>query len=468
MSNSKFLEFRKKYPKFIYKDYNISEDEDSIYISFNFEIAGLESFNPKIIINKSQIIRYNPNYDITSVMFKNLVFNLGLIELISYYKIACPKQIDVKCGYLTGKQINFIKKLIYNGLGEFFYVNDIEVNEDELVKITTNSDRKIVLKENNKRTLKGQLIPVGGGKDSCVSLEILESLRSSNTPFIINVRGATLNTVKIAKYEENYINVTRILDENMIRLNKEGFLNGHTPFSAMVAFCSVLVAYLTNKKYVVLSNESSANEPSVIGSNVNHQYSKSFEFENDFRNYEKEFLKTGVEYFSILRPLNELQIAMLFSKFEKYHMIFRSCNVGSKEDKWCTKCSKCLFVYIILSPFLSEEKLISIFGTNILDDIELKETFMQLIGERESKPFDCVGTYEEINYAICKTISNIEKENKSMPKLLEYYIETHLDSKIEKADKISKVYEQDLLNNFESNNLEEKFEKLLKKALKRK
>ena len=75
------------------------------------------------------------------------------------------------------------------------------------------------------------------------------------------------------------------------------------------------------------SNESSANEPSVVGTDINHQYSKSFEFENDFRNYEKEFLKTNIEYFSLLRPLTELQIAMLFSKHKKYHDIFRSCNV---------------------------------------------------------------------------------------------------------------------------------------------
>ena len=112
---------------------------------------------------------------------------------------------------------------------------------------------------------------------------------------------------------------------------------------------------------MALSNESSANESNVQGEKINHQYSKSFEFENDFRKYYNKYLKRNVEYFSFLRPLNELQIAMAFSKFEKYHTIFKSCNVGSKgaEWKWCCNCPKCLFVYIILSPFLYKQKLIN-------------------------------------------------------------------------------------------------------------
>ncbi len=467
MKNSKFDDFREKYTKFIYEDYVIDEDEKKIYLTFKFEITSLEKFEHKIIIDKSQIVRYNKNIDIKNNTFKNLVFNLGLIEMISYYKLTCAKHIYVNCGYLSKKQVSWLKKLIYNGLGEFLYVNNIDVKKDELTEITSNDERKLKVIANENK-LKGQLVPIGGGKDSCVSLEILESLRENNTPFIINPRGATLNTVEVSGYMDEYISISRMLDNNMIRLNKEGFLNGHTPFSAMVAFSATIIAYLANKKYIVLSNESSANEPSVIGLDVNHQYSKSFEFENDFRNYEKEFLKTNTEYFSLLRPLTELQIAMLFSKFEKYHKIFRSCNVGSKEDIWCSKCSKCLFVYIILSPFLDEARLIDIFGRNMLDDIELKEIFRKLIGDTESKPFDCVGTYEEINYAICKTISNINERKEDMPLLLKYYLENHLGGKADKAKKISEVYEEDLMNHFEANNLEEKFEKLLKKALKRK
>ena len=106
------------------------------------------------------------------------------------------------------------------------------------------------------------------------------------------------------------------------------------------------------------------------------------------------------------RPLKEIQIAYLFSKYEKYFDIFRSCNVGSKKGVWCCNCAKCLFVYIILSPFIKEETLIEIFGKKVLDNPNLEEDFKGLIGVNENKPFECVGTREEVAAALKVYISN--------------------------------------------------------------
>ena len=88
----------------------------------------------------------------------------------------------------------------------------------------------------------------------------------------------------------------------MLELNSQNFLNGHTPFSALLSFITYLVAYLSNRKYIVLSNETSANEANVRGTNINHQYSKSFEFEQDFRYYAKTFIfkNDEVNYYSLL------------------------------------------------------------------------------------------------------------------------------------------------------------------------
>ena len=113
--------------------------------------------------------------------------------------------------------------------------------------------------------------------------------------------------------------------------------------------------------------------------------------ESGMRNY---------NYFSFLRPLSELQIAMLFSRFTQYHDVFRSCNVGSKQDVWCGHCAKCLFAYIILSPFIAPERLNAIFGKPMLDDETLQHEFLQLVGEAETKPFECVGTVSEVRQAL--------------------------------------------------------------------
>ena len=66
--------------------------------------------------------------------------------------------------------------------------------------------------------------------------------------------------------------------------------------------------------------------------------------------------------------------------------------MGSKEDIWCGHCPKCLFVWLILSPFLSQKRLTEIFGRNLADDKEMEKYFSQLFGLEKEKPFECVGS----------------------------------------------------------------------------
>ena len=263
------------------------------------------------------------------------------------------------------------------------------------------------------------LIPIGGGKDSTVTLELLSDSFSDNILLILNPRKACTDTAYAAGYKDDrIITVNRYIDPVLLKMNDEGFLNGHTPFSALLAFVSLLCAAITGRKHIALSNESSANETTIEGSSVNHQYSKSYSFEKDFREYYLKYITDDINYFSLLRPISELQIAKLFSKNPKYFSSFKSCNVGSKMDTWCCNCSKCLFTYIILSPFIAKDNLTEIFGKNIFDDRNLLHEFNQLIGIAETKPFECVGTIEEVNCALCNIINS---EKGKLPFLLEYY-----------------------------------------------
>lgn len=412
----KYEELKEKYPRFIYRSYDVEESDEEMILRFNFEIEGLASFHPETRIAKKYII----NESIDKKFLNDLVFHIGLIEMISYYKATVSKEIIIEAGHLEEKQIEFIKKLIFNGLGEFFHVNGINIDND-FVKITTTGSK--VLYDNKSYKGDGNMILVGGGKDSNVSLKLLKGM--NNDVMIQNIKDVTLNCALIGGIsEKNIVSIKRSIDPELIRLNKEGFLNGHTPFSSLLAFQSYLIAYLRNKKYIVLSNEDSANEGTVIGTNINHQYSKSYEFESDFQNYVRKFLPIDINYFSLLRPLSEYQIAMLFSKYTEFHSVFRSCNVGSKEKpwKWCCNCSKCLFVYIVLSPFLKKEELIAIFGEDLYDKASLLETFQEILGETGIKPFDCVGSYSEAKYAVSKVIATYEGE---LPYLLKYYKDTH-------------------------------------------
>ena len=447
-----FEELRNKYKNFIYKDYKIYDLEDRICLEYTFEIENLKKFTPRIEILKKEF-KFN---DIDSLLVQNIVFNIGMIEAISYYKAVCSENFTIECGAIDSYQEKWFRKLFYLGLGEFRYINNIKIDENEFIKFKSLGNKIEVSKSENR--LSGNIIPIGGGKDSNVTLELLEKYKENNLAFCIGSKSVSLDCAKAAGYKDNQIiEVKRIIDKNLLDLNKEGYLNGHTPFSAIVAFITYLVATLLNKKYVALSNEDSANETNVEGENINHQYSKTIEFENDFREYAERYLKSNVEYFSLLRPITEFEIAYLFSKYEKYHKIFKSCNVGSKTEPWvwCNSCPKCLFVYTILSPFLYKEKLINIFGEDLFEKEELLKTFVELCGYGETKPFECVGTFKEIRYAVSKTIEYIKENSLDMPYLLKYY-----DDNFEKVldDSILKYYN-------DNNNLPEEFEKILKERL---
>lgn len=450
MGNAKkFQELREKFDTFIYDSYEILESNEDYTLKFNFIIPNLVEFHPTIKFSKKNITNQNINDNLLNQM----VFHLGLVELISYYKCVCSKTIVIKCGYLNEEQINWWNKLYYNGLGEFLYVNNIDITEDEFVNIECLGE-KIEVADVSYQGV-GNLIPIGGGKDSNVSLELLSSEYDTNTCFIINPKEVHLACADAALYTDDKIfKVERKIDQNLIELNKEGYLNGHTPFSAMVAFLTYICAYFANKKYIVLSNEASANEATILGTNINHQYSKTYEFENDFNTYTKKYFNIDIKYFSLLRPLSELQIAKLFAHYKKYHHIFKSCNVGSKELlwKWCCNCAKCLFIYIILSPFLAKEELIDIFGEDLYENKDLLNIFIELLGYSDKKPFECIGTYQEVRLAVSLTIT---KRKEELPYLLKYYQNNY---PLELND--------EMLTSFnEENNLDEHFVKIVKGAI---
>lgn len=437
----KFNEYREKYSEFIYKDYKIDMTDTECAVEYHFEIPGLAEFRPKWKFPKSR--------DVDTRILNRLVFSLGMVEVISYYKCVCPKVVNIECGSLSDCQKNWWKKLFYNGLGEFMYINDIDIPMDELVSFVTCDEDTSVL--HDEAAYNGIIVPVGGGKDSVVSMELLKG-EGVNT-YHINDSHSIGIVIDVYNGAANDYYVKRTLDAKLIELNKEGYLNGHTPFSAIVAFSSVITAYLNGKKYIALSNETSANESTVKDSFVNHQYSKSFEFEQDFTEYFAGLTDSDIHYFSFLRALNELQIASLFAKQKKYYNVFRSCNVGSKQGIWCGNCPKCLFVFIIMSPFMSDEQLVEIFGKNMLDSIELENDFKELIGMMDSKPFECVGTTSEV----CASLrSYIESGRKGIlpEKYRDYIISNGEDIRVFLNDWVSE------------NNIPEEYQEILKGCLK--
>lgn len=415
---NKFEQFRAENQEFVYESYEVNDDS----FVFHFRMGKYRfdpkwSFSPQLTekVNNKQLLNY-------------AVFSLGMSELVSYWKCACPPIVKINCGALNKKQVQWWKKLYYNGLGEFFYRNEIETDIESFMEIIPCCENVPVFSDNSSGG-EGFLIPVGGGKDSVVTIELLRDYKDKSACYILNPRGATLNCAHTAGYNDDQIvGVKRTIDKQLLELNAQGYLNGHTPISSVIAFSAWIFAYCSGKKYIALSNESSANESNVSGTSINHQYSKSTEFEADFRYYTKTFFSPFPEYFSMLRPWSEWQITKKFVTYPKYFPVFQSCNIGSKTDTWCADCAKCLYVYIMLAAFLSDEQLKGIFGKNMLEHEEYRDLFKGLVYQDYNKPFECVGTKAEINLALYTAAK--KRQGDTLPLLLKEYIESSDNSSI--------------------------------------
>lgn len=409
-----YEELRNKYQRFIYSGYGITKTEDKLKVVYHFEVPGLAKFNPSLEFPLNHKLIIN---DAISPFAEKIIFSIGMVELISYWKIACPPRVEVRAGKLSEEQIDWWKSLYFNGLGEFFFKNDISPNKNDFMSIETSgkefSDLSYLFETKGLN-----LIPVGGGKDSIVTLEHLSKVKANNVCFGLNSTGAAKDSMRIAGYSEDQIFiVSRTLDPEMLRLNKEGYLNGHTPFSALLAFVSYFVAYLIGAENIILSNEASANAASIPGTEINHQYSKTSEFEIGFQSYSQEYFSDKINYFSLLRPFAEIAIARSFCQYEQYFQAFRSCNLGSKANIWCGECPKCLFIYVMISPFLDAKMVEEIFGQNLWEKESLVKDWKELIGVIPQKPFECVGTIEEVQYATYLIVNKMLDNGYELSKL---------------------------------------------------
>ena len=402
----KYHSLRKKYTHFHFLNFEFELQKNCIFMQFFFKANELV-FSPKMTLKLGKYAQ-NMNRD----FMEGLIFNIGLIELVSYWKATCSPYIVIHNYTLDKKQQSWWKKLYFKGLGEFFYQNEIKCYRNNFVRFTFTDEAKSYFNLQFKKiqTSTRTIVPIGGGKDSIVTLEELRREREI-IPFIINPRGATLDCVRVAGFKtiDEIIILEREIDTQLFSCNQQKFLNGHTPFSAMLAFYTLLVSYGTDTRHIALSNEASANEPTILGTTVNHQYSKSEEFENDFDMYTFHYMGDCAYYYSHLREFSELQIAEKFAQYPKYFSVFRSCNAGSKENKWCCNCPKCLFAYIILAPFIDKTARLKIFGEDLLNKPEMKHFFNQLIGKKTTKPFECVGTVEEVVIALKMLDNSIEQ-----------------------------------------------------------
>jgi hypothetical protein len=326
---------------------------------------------------------------------------------ISYFKAFLPETFVVRDFAFTSAQREFFESLYRHGLGEFAYRNGIDIAGRRFFA-EDGGAAAVAPSASGGGLPRRSAVLIGGGKDSIVSTEILRAGGEPMVLFAVNPKRPIIACMDDSGLPS--IAVKRKLDPLLFELNEAGALNGHVPITGILSFIAVAGAFVHGYDSVVLSNERSANEGNVsVGDEkVNHQYSKTVAFERDFRAYLADELPGWVDYFSLLRQLSELRIASLLARTERYDRSFSSCNRSFKingapmEARWCLDCPKCRFTFLALATSMDKQRLLDVFGGDMLNDPAQLEGYRELTGLSGHKPWECVGEIAESAVSILR------------------------------------------------------------------
>jgi hypothetical protein len=379
------------FKEFVFESYRYDRADASLALRYYFPDG--PRFEERLIFDFPPR-RLSPDAAVVLDRIFRLIF---LLSGVSYYKTFIPEDLRCEAFPLDRETAVFLQNFYQQGLAEFAWKNRISL-ADRCRFLWDEVDHSAPLAiELPRRTC----VPVGGGKDSVVSVECLKA--AGEDLVLFSLGDAAPIAACIAAADRPFIRVRRHLDPSLIKLNRQGALNGHVPItgilSAIVLACAVLAGFDT----IAMSNEHSASAPNltVDGIGINHQFSKSLEFERDLAGYVARHITPSIAYFSLLRPLSEIEIARRFARRPQYFGVFRSCNTAFRQcpakrgRHWCGNCPKCRFVFLALAPFIPKLELIAIFGCNLLDDDAQSHGFADLCGLGPHKPFECVGEIAE-------------------------------------------------------------------------
>ena len=389
------MDMKTKAKNFHFGGYEFDVKDRKIFFNYHIEFYNCNplDFTETIIL---------PNYPkkLKEELIQKILESLLIVLGISYYKLYCPPRITMPF-LLSKDQADFWNTVYKKGLGEFLYKNKLDPK-----KLAKFPHSKIKVCSERIKTQDRALLGIGGGKDSIVAAELLKDF--DITSFLVETQKQDLiSDSVIRKIGRPSLKIKRMLDSKIFE-KQDGTYNGHVPISAIYAFLGLLAAAIYEYKYVIVANEHSSNFGNLQykGEIINHQWSKSVEFESLFQEYARKFITPDIIYFSLLRPFYEIRIAQIFAEHKKYFPLFASCNKNFRVFKdrpcslWCGECPKCAFAFLMLAPFVGKKEIIDIFKKDFFADSLLLPLFQDLLGFGKLKPFDCVGTFEESQAAL--------------------------------------------------------------------
>jgi len=397
---------------FTYKSFRVAEDRRTVSFDYVITQAGQQYHLTEQLIFPVDL----KSTGAQQASLRALHLALG----VSYYKIFVSPAISHPYK-MDEAEAMFWNDVWRGGYGEFLYINKLAPTVLAAFQAQDGVSYDIL----DESTTSGVILGIGGGKDSVVAGELLKTIGQDVEGFVMATgeqRGQAQAVADVMQVPLHVIE--RRLDKQLLDLQEmPGAYKGHIPISLIFGLVGTVLALASNKASVVVANEASASTPRIDSEHgaVNHQWSKSFGFEQQLQQYIHGQVSPAVTYFSAIRQLTSVGVAKLFGRLPQYFEVFTSDNFVFRIDpakrpnaRWSLESPKSLSSFILLAPWLSEADMLRTFGRDFLGEPELETLFLELTGQQGEPPLDCVGTVEELVLSLNLTA----KQNKFATSIL--------------------------------------------------
>jgi hypothetical protein len=400
-------QLRRAYPVFRIDSARAKCGSEGVRLEFHFT-CGAATFAPTVeltgMLPEETALAHTPTA-------QRLIRALAIIEAFSYWKAFCSPTIEVALPPYDEAELAWWQTFWPKAMGEFFYRNNINFSGPDFLRIAAPPGRLTTVGSEPVRPVQTPpgsasappLIMFSGGKDSlALTFATRETSTSPTDFFLYNPTSGQRGLAESLTSGGRILEVHRDILPELLALNAANHPNGHTPYSAYLAVAALLTGYLRGSEMALAGNSRSDDEPNVesyLGQPINHQWTKSHEFEVALSSYRSQWLPGAPLYSSPLRPLFELQIIQSLSGHIDAYLNTASCN-RTKGHGWCRTCAKCAWVFLATSALFGRDLAIRKTGGDMFTNPRLAELYERMAGLAGTKPFECTGTEEEVRATI--------------------------------------------------------------------
>lgn len=327
---------------------------------------------------------------------------LALVDALSYWKAAVPGRVIVD-GTLPGTQ-TWWHEFVGSSMAEHLWRNGLDLSWVPTIEAGF-ADGPLDAPD-HEMLPRATLALHSGGKDSITAAHLAHRAGRTVRPVSYQPTAAMRSVVEASAPPGGWagppVVILRHMDPQLLALNADGYLNGHTPYSAWLALAATTAADLCRIDHVAAGNSRSDDEPNITADDagkpwpVNHQWTKSAEFEAAWAAVSGPHRR----YASPLRPLFESAVlAGLASRPLRGADRALSCNRAAKaghDGTWCGHCPKCLWTASALDALAGPGAGTARLGVDALADPGNTRLLAAMTGRAGPVPFECSGTPAEM------------------------------------------------------------------------